>query len=159
MMPFGGVGTAPTPPIEPPAEPLRKERGDPHLRSVRELRGYRIQASDGEIGHVDDFVVDDETWDIRYMVVSTSHWFPGRKVLISPKWLVGDISWERQKVTVILTRDSIKNSPEYKPSAPPTRDYETELHEHYGQNGYWVTAQDGENEGRTIDKWGQRHVS
>jgi sporulation protein YlmC with PRC-barrel domain len=130
--------------FEPPLQPTplakgqSKDHGDPHLRSVRELRGYGIQASDGEIGHVDDFIVDDETWDVRYMVVATTNWLPSRKVLISPQWLIGNISWEQHKVTVILTRESIKNSPEYKPSSPPTREYEHGLHEHYGRSGYWT---------------------
>jgi hypothetical protein len=141
-MPFGTAPLAP-----PPMEPPPKSHGDRHLRSVRELRGYRIQASDGEIGHVDDFVVDDISWDVRYMVVSTGRWLPGRKVLISPQWLVGDISWELHKVTVVLTRDTIQSSPEYKPSVPPTREYESQLHEHYGQEGYWTKDK---NRGKSI---------
>jgi hypothetical protein len=143
VLPIGVEAPLRVPIIPPPVEPPAKEHNDPHLRSVRELRSYRIQASDGEIGHVDDFVVDDETWEVRYMVVATTNWLPGRKVLISPQWLIGDISWEKHQVTVILTRESIKHSPEYKPASPPTRPYENELHEHYGRPGYWMTGREG----------------
>jgi len=130
---------APLPEALPPLAGERQEKahGDPHLRSARELRGYHIQASDGEIGHVDDFLVDDETWEIRYMVAATRNWLPARKVLISPHWLIGHISWAGRKVNVIMTQESIKNSPTYDASAPPSREYETELHQHYGRSGYW----------------------
>lgn len=66
---------------EPPAE---EEHGDPHLQSVREVTGYRIGARDGAIGHVEDFIVDDQSWAIRYLVVDTRDWLPGKRVLIAP---------------------------------------------------------------------------
>jgi hypothetical protein len=66
-------------------EAILEERGDPHLRSTKEVAGYRIGAADGEVGHVEDFVVDDEEWAIRYVGVDTSNWLPGKKVLISPR--------------------------------------------------------------------------
>jgi sporulation protein YlmC with PRC-barrel domain len=59
---------------------------DTHLRSAEELFGYRVQATDGRIGRVDDFIVDDETWDVRYLVVETSAWWFGKSVLIAPTW-------------------------------------------------------------------------
>ena len=62
-------------------------RADTHLRSIREVTGYHIHASDGELGHVEDFVVDDAFWVIRYMVVHARNWLPAKKVLISPQWL------------------------------------------------------------------------
>ena len=61
--------------------------GDPRLRSANEVINYRIGATDGEIGHVEDFIVDDETWAIRYMVIDTRNWLPGRKVLVAPQWI------------------------------------------------------------------------
>jgi hypothetical protein len=128
----------PAPMPEPPLPLPAKEPGDQHLQSVRELQGYHIEASDGELGHVDDFIVDDQSWEIRYMVVATSHWLPHRKVLISPHWLVGNISWAQHKVKVNLTREAIRNSPPFDSLAIPSRVYESELHDHYSQPGYWT---------------------
>jgi len=110
---------------------------DPHLRSTDTVGSYEIQALDGEIGHVEDFVIDDETWAIRYLVVATRNWWPGKKVLVSPQW-IERVSWKESKVFVNLSRDAIKQSPEYTEASLLTRDYETGLHRHYDRQGYWV---------------------
>ncbi|MFC1494211.1 PRC-barrel domain-containing protein [Thermodesulfobacteriota bacterium] len=52
---------------------------DPYLRSTHDVSGHHIQASDGEIGHVDDFIIDDETWAIRYLIIDTQNWLPGKR--------------------------------------------------------------------------------
>ena len=65
----------------------REEANDVHLRSANKVTGYRIGATDGDIGHVEDFIIDDETWEIRYMVVDTQNWWPGKKVLVAPQWI------------------------------------------------------------------------
>jgi len=109
---------------------------DHHLRSVREVSGYHIQASDGGIGHVEEFIVNDSDWFIRYMVIDTRNWLPGRKVLVSPGW-IEQISWSESKVFVDLSRDMIKKSPEYDPSAPVNREYEERLYDFYGRPKYW----------------------
>jgi hypothetical protein len=109
---------------------------DSHLRSTNEVSGYHIQAKDGDIGHVEDFIVDDETWAIRYLVVDTKNWWPGKKVLISPQW-IERVSWNDSKVFVNLSREMIKQSPEYTDGALLSRDYETQLHHHYKRQGYW----------------------
>lgn len=114
-----------------------KRAWDPNLSSTHAVSGYAIQAEDGEIGHVDDFIIDDETWAIRYLVVDTRNWMSGKKVLISPKW-IADISWSESKVFVDLLRDAIRLSPEYTEESLLTRDYETGLHQHYNRQGYWV---------------------
>jgi hypothetical protein len=114
---------------------------DPRLRSSFAVRGYSIQAKDGEIGHVDDFVIDDETWAIRYLIVDTRNWWPGKKVLVSPQW-IERVSWEDSKVFVNLLRETIKQSPEYSEESLLTRDYEAKLHGHYGRQGYWAAATD-----------------
>jgi hypothetical protein len=108
----------------------RKESWDADLRSTGDARGHSVEALDGEIGHVHDFVIDDETWDIRYLIVHTTNWFGGRHVLISPKW-IKEISWAERKIVVNLTREAIRQSPEYTPQTLD-RDYESALHEHYG---------------------------
>ncbi len=120
------------------AEASRLDRDeDPHLRSTEAVTGRDIQAKDGEIGHVEDFVIDDETWTIRYLIVDTKNWWPGKKVLISTQW-IERISWEESKVFINLTREAIKQGPEYTEEALITRDYETRLHRHYNRQGYWA---------------------
>jgi uncharacterized protein YrrD len=110
---------------------------DPHLRSTHDVSGYHIQATDGEVGHVEDFIIDDETWAIRYLVVDTRNWWPGKKVLISPQW-IERVSWGESKVFVHLSRETIKRSPEYTEEFLLTREYETELHRHYNRQVYWI---------------------
>jgi len=109
------------------------EPEDTHLRSVWEVTGYHIHAVDGDIGHVEDFIVDDKTWVIRHMIVDTRNWLPGRKVLIRPTW-IQSIVWAENKVYVDVTSDAIRKSPEYDPDQPVSREYESRLHEHYGQS-------------------------
>ena len=112
-------------------------RTDWHLRSTKEVTGYNLLAIDGEIGHVDDFIIDDETWTIRYLVVATRNWWPGKKVLISPKW-IDSVSWDNKEVAVDISRETIKTAPEYTDESLFTRDYETGLYGHYNREGYWV---------------------
>jgi hypothetical protein len=109
---------------------------DPHLRSTHDVSGHYVQAADGEIGHVEDFIIDDETWAIRYLVIDTHNWWPGKKVLVSPQW-IERVSWSDSKVFVNLSRESIKNSPEYSEESLITRDYETWLYGHYKRQAYW----------------------
>jgi sporulation protein YlmC with PRC-barrel domain len=115
-----------------------EKKDDPHLRSSREVNTYRIQSTDREIGHLKDFIVDDNTWIIRYIVVDTGGWISsGRKVLVSPHW-IEKINWNESKVHIALSSDSIKNSPEYNPSETLGREYEEILYEHYGLPKYWL---------------------
>jgi len=109
---------------------------DPHLRSTDDVSGHHIQATDGEIGHVEDFIIDDETWAIRYLIIDTRNWWPGKKIMISPKW-IERVSWKDSKVFVNLLRETIKQSPEYTDESLITRDYESKLYQHYNQQGYW----------------------
>ena len=88
------------------------ERSDAHLRSTQALNGYHIQASDGEIGHVIDFIVDHATWAICHLVVETGHWFSGKEITISPQH-IERISYEDSKVFVSVTKKAIENAPEY----------------------------------------------
>jgi hypothetical protein len=79
-----------------PEAPDDSAPGDVHLRSAREIRGYHIQGSDEAIGHLDDLIVDDETWEVRYLVVDTSNWWFGKKVLVAPHW-ASSVSWEENR--------------------------------------------------------------
>ncbi len=92
-----------------------EKASDPHLRSARQVTGYRMQAIDGGIGHVDDFIVNSASWVISSLVVDTGKWLTGKKVLISPQ-AISAISWGERRVHVDLTTDAIKNSPEYDPT-------------------------------------------
>ena len=118
----------------PSSNPL--ETGDPNLRSVIEVTGYHISAQDGEVGHIEEFILDDETWSIRYFVIDTRNWLPGKKVLLSPIWME-DIDWKKKTASVALEQDRIKNSPEYEPKAPVNRTYEARLYDFYGRPTYW----------------------
>lgn len=113
----------------------RDEQGDPHLRSARELFGYSLKATDGAVGQVADLLVD-QTWDVRYLVVDTGAWLPGKQVLVAPGW-VEAIRQNASEVAVDLSREKIKNSPEYDPAAPLDREYEEKLHAYYDRPGYW----------------------
>jgi hypothetical protein len=113
-----------------------EDKWNSHLRSTIEVNSYNIQASDGEIGHLEDFIIDDETWAIRYLIIDTHNWWPGKKVLVSPQW-IEQVSWSDSKVFVNLSRESIKNSPEYTEESLITRDYETWLYGHYKRKAYW----------------------
>ena len=113
-----------------------QESADAHLRSCRELAGYHIQALDGDIGHVEDMLVDDYTWAIRYLTVNTSNWWGGHLVLISPQW-VDEVSWPDSKVSVGLTREAVREAPPYDPSLPLDRAREEAIYQHYGRPGYW----------------------
>jgi len=114
----------------------QEDAWDPHLRSTNAVHGHHIQAMDGEIGHVEDFIIDDETWAIRYLVVDTKNWWPGKKVLVSPQW-IESLNWEERKVFVNLSREAIKQCPEYTEESLLTRDFEALLHQHYQREGYW----------------------
>jgi uncharacterized protein YrrD len=114
---------------------------DPHLRSTHDVSGHGIHAADGEIGHVDDFIIDDEKWAIRYLVIETGDWWPEKKVLVSPHW-IEKISWDQSKVFVKLTLAKIRQAPEYAEGTMLTRDYEKRLHDYYDRRGYWVESMD-----------------
>jgi hypothetical protein len=89
-----------------------EQTGDPHLRSTREVIGYHIAALDGEIGHVDDFVINDELFAVRHVVVDTSNWPGGHSVLLSPSSIVS-IDWNRRKVHVAVAADDVRTSPKF----------------------------------------------
>lgn len=113
-----------------------KETHNTHLRSANEICGYRVHAVDGDSGHVDDLVVEEETWAVRYMVLDTGNWLPGKKVLISPKW-VDQMVWAKSKVNVNTSLDKIKFAPDFDPKQDITREYEEKLFEYYEMHKYW----------------------
>ncbi len=110
---------------------------DTHLRSCREIAGYRIHATDGEIGHIHDFLIDTEIWRIRYLVVKTANLLPGKKTLISPDWIDG-IGWSSNEILINSSRESIKDAPHWHYTDGITREYEQILYDHYDKKGYWT---------------------
>jgi len=133
------TGLAPAPRLDPVKEEIiarERENADEYLHSARDVAGYYVQAADDDVGHVEDFLVDDHTWAIRYLVVDTRNWLPGRKVLLSPSW-IKDVSWNDSRVYVDLLRTDVENAPVYDPSVPLERPLETRLYEHYRRPTYW----------------------
>lgn len=126
----GGAPAGAVPPAVYSLGPEDREQGDPHLRSSNEVVNYKIQADDGKIGHVEDFLVDDWGWIIRYMVVDTRDWLPGRKVLVAVNW-IRDIEWVNSSVFVRVSRETIKKAPEYLDPSDVTSEYEERLFGYY----------------------------
>jgi hypothetical protein len=112
-----------------------KGRKDVHLRSVRAKLGYTVLAIDGDIGRVSDFIIDEDGWIVRYMIVRT-RFVLRKEVLIAPQW-VQRIAWSAQSTYVGLTREEVRHSPRFDPSAPINRRYETRLFDYYGRPVYW----------------------
>jgi hypothetical protein len=104
----------------------QQPKDGPHLRSTREVTGYTIQAHDGALGHVEDFIVDDKSWALRYMVVGTHNWWPGKHVLVPPQW-IESVSWLQSSVVVGLLRETLKKCAAYDPSMRRNQAYETGL--------------------------------
>jgi uncharacterized protein YrrD len=120
------------------AEEARHRDDDIHLRSCKAVVDYHIHATDGDIGHIQEMLVDEETWAVRYLVVNTSNWWIGHKVLIAPQW-ISEVSWSNEKVYINLTRQAIKDAPPYDSTAQLNREQEAAIHAHYDTPGYWTS--------------------
>lgn len=107
-----------------------------HLRSSNEINGYRIAAADGDVGHVSDFIIDEKSWQLSYLVIDTRRWLPQRHVLLNPAW-VTQIDWQNGRVVTDLRREAVQAAPGYDPDVPVDRDYEVRLFEYYGRKKYW----------------------
>ena len=107
------------------------------LRSIKQLYGEKLRASDGEIGHVKDFYFDDQKWVVRYAVVDTGSWLSGRQVLIAPH-AFGNLDQDRSLLLVNLTRQQIEYSPPIESHKPVSRQYEVQYYRYYGWPSYWM---------------------
>jgi uncharacterized protein YrrD len=122
-----------TPAIPPFIQPeTPTEPQNPHLRSSDEVSGYRLDTANGSIGHVEDIILDDQEWKVRYLEIDTGNWLPGRHVLVSPAW-VQQIDWVDQQVHVELSRELVESAPEYDSSEHISRKYQLDLFKHYGK--------------------------
>ncbi|WP_419728880.1 PRC-barrel domain-containing protein [Lichenicola sp.] len=115
------------------ADPVPK--GDPHLRSVTSVTGYHLQAKDGPIGHIENILVDDATWGIRYFIIDTLNWWPGKHVLLSP-YAVRAISWAERNIAVDVTRDQVQGGPVWDPADAINSTFQKSLHRYYGWPSY-----------------------
>jgi hypothetical protein len=112
--------------LSPPTAESSPSDPDSHLRSSSEVTGYRIRATDDLLGHLEDFLFDDETWAIRYIVIDTRNWLPGRRVLL-PTDAIREVDWLHGSVHVDRTREAIKEAPEFDPDHLPAGDLERRL--------------------------------
>jgi hypothetical protein len=117
------------------AEAETRKHQDPHLRSCNAVAGYDLRAADGAIGHVASFVIDEESWAIRFLIVDTSNWWIGHQVLIAPEW-IESVSWVHASVNTALTRQAVKDSPPYDPGSLLDSRKEAALYSHYGRSAY-----------------------
>jgi uncharacterized protein YrrD len=153
LMPYWGAGygtmsNAMAAPIVAPAhEPGTEPRdyiesdvsprvGDPHLRSTKTVTGYHIHATDGMIGHVDDFIIDADAWRVRYLIVDTNNWLSGAQVLLSPR-SIRDIDWATRSIDVSVSRDRVKHSPAYNRLMTVDGAYEQKFLEYYAMAGFY----------------------
>ena len=95
-----------------------------------------IHATDGDIGHVHDLLIEEDTWSVRYFVVDTSNWWFGKHVLISPDW-IERFDRAAQNLNIAVTRTAVKGAPEYEPDKILSRTEESELYRRHGRHPYW----------------------
>ena len=133
------------------AEAVRHESDDPHLRSCKAVTGHHIHATDGDIGHVQGFLVEDGTWAIRYLIVDTSNWWLGHQVLIAPQWIKA-VSWSQATVSVDLTRQAVQDAPPYDPAVLLDRKQELQIYAHHRRLAYWTDRLTHENEMSRVQK-------
>ena len=109
------------------------------LWNASAINGYAIKASDGRIGTVSDFLFDDASWLVRWLVVDTGNWLSGRKVLLPPSAL-GQLDAKEHEFSVKLTKQQVKDSPEIDTDRPVSRQMETSVYDYYGWSPYWGTG-------------------
>jgi hypothetical protein len=120
------------PPGVPPAEL--------HLRSTKEVTGYKVEATDAAFGHVEDLIIEDDSWKIRYLVTDTKSFWPSKSVLLPSDW-VDSVSWNDRKFRINLSEKVIKQAPEFDLTQPIDRDFEKRLFGYYGRPGYWESRE------------------
>lgn len=106
------------------------------LRSIKEMMDYSILATDGEIGQVTDVLMSDLDLKARYLVVDTGGWLSGRKVLLSTAW-VSSVAPDKRMIVVNMSKKRIEEAPLYEADVEVPREYERQLHDHYGVPYYW----------------------
>jgi len=105
-------------PLGIPVKEVSEDELDTSLRSFNEVTGYHIKASDGTMGHIDDIIIDDDDWQIVYLIADTSNWLPWSKKVMLPLDFLGEISYVKQHVSIKLKKESIRNAPEFDINRP-----------------------------------------
>lgn len=112
-----------------------------YLRSSKELFDYGVKAADGEVGKLTDFIVEDDAWQLRYVIVDTSDIADADKqVLVSLEW-INNIDVVLKEMSLDLTQQAIELSPEFDPNMPVNRQYEEVLYDYYGRPKYWQVVE------------------
>lgn len=119
-----------------PAERVEPEQGDPHLQSAKSILAYHVKCKDGSVGQVEDLLIDDETWFIRFIVVETGGLLSGKRILIAPLWIEA-VRGKDSEIFIPVDSAQIKNSPEYDPVGPLAKEYVDQLEGHYDRTKYW----------------------
>jgi uncharacterized protein YrrD len=96
--------------------PTRHDNDDPHLRSSNAVRRYHVRATDGEVGHVDGLLVDEQTWAIRHLIVNTSNWWLGHLAMVAPQ-SIQKMDEVEEMMELDLNRQQVKDAPHYDPDA------------------------------------------
>ncbi len=104
-------------------------------RNIKSLIGWSMEATDGDIGELDEFYFKDDNWVINYMVIKTGNWFLSRKVLISPQALVERIT-DNNILPVNLSKEQIRKSPDVDTDKPVSRQQDIDLYGHYAWQRY-----------------------
>lgn len=113
-----------------------EEQGDPHLRSISEVKGYQLHATDASMGHLEDLMIDNASWAVRYLVVDTANWWFGKHVVMPVQW-IQKLDWDAKSVFVDVSREAVRHAPEYDAAIQFSREYEVRLFGHYERPGYW----------------------
>lgn len=113
---------------------IQEDDQDSHLRSTSAVTGYKIQATDGEIGEVEDYIIDDTSWTIKFLIVETGSWLDSRKILLSTQW-IKKVNWDDSLIEVDVTKARVKNSPEFDINMVLDESYERSLYDYYGKPG------------------------
>ena len=106
------------------------------LRSLKDLERYTVTATDGDLGSVSNFLLDDERWTVRYLVVEPGLFHDGRRVLVSPIFF-RQPEWATRCFHLALTKDKIRNSPSVNVDKPVSRQHERDYFRYYGYPYYW----------------------
>ncbi len=119
--------------IAPPKKVGKVEENDTHLRSFHEVKGYFIKAADDSFGHVEDLIIDDSDWQILYAIIDTKNLVPWSKQVMLPIELIDEISFFDKEAKINLTKEAIKDAPEYNPEDSISAEYEKVLKDFYGR--------------------------
>ncbi len=118
-------------PVTPEENVVNSIEEDCHLRSAEEVIGYRTHAIDGDLGEVEDFIVDTRNWSIAFAVLDTGHWLPGRKIMLPVVWVNG-IDWAERRFNIDVTKAALESAPEIE--EPLSAQSITAFYEHFGKS-------------------------